>query len=306
MPEEEDCARTRVRLLHLQDLGKPMPNHYIDWNRGRIDRILVDYMLRRGHISAAEALESSKALTYLTDVHIFKAVSDIMLSLKEHDCSLALRWCKQNASRLSKHRSILQFQLHVQEFVELVRQKRTMDALSYAQKNLAPLAKQRPMELQRTAALLAFPSDTQCEPYASMFSLDRWDDLLLTFKMEVLRLHGLPRASMLEAHLQAGLSSLKSSQSLVSNSCRQDPMHLPSFRHLSEGLPSAKHVHSKLVCAITGKVMSEHNPPLVLPNGYVYSTFAMESMAAKNKGIVRCPMTGDKFNFTELRRAFVM
>lgn len=306
VPESQDCSRTQARLLHLQELGKPETNGYINWNRKRVDRILVDYMLRRGYIKSAETLAFSKSLMDVTDIHIFREVVDVFEALHNHECGPALRWCEKHASRLNKHHSPLQFQLHVQEYIELIRQGNIVEALMYGRAKLARWAEQRPDELQKAAALLSFPSDTQCEPYASMFSAKRWDDLKQLFKVELLWLHGLPKASILEAHLQAGLSALKSSKSMASDSCRQDPLHLPSFRELAKDLPSAKHVHSKLICAISGKTMSEHNPPLVLPNGYVYSTQALENLAAKNNGVVKCPITSDTYDFTELRRAFIM
>ena len=65
------------------------------------------------------------------------------------------------------------------------------------------------------------------------------------------------------AALQAGLSALKTPQSLQDSCSREDPLHLPAFRTLAQGLPFAKHVHSKLVCAVTKEIIDEHNPPFV-------------------------------------------
>ena len=39
---------------------------------------------------------------------------------------------------------------------------------------------------------------------------------------------------------------------------------------LGRSLPFAHCAHSRLVCPISGHVMNENNPPMVLPNGYVY------------------------------------
>lgn len=187
-----------------------------------------------------------------------------------------------------------------------------------------------------------------------MFSDDRWTTLTELFLSELFRLHSLPPASLLEVHLQAGLSALKSPQSDKGSAChavegrsdtmlvrsgngngvhhhstagltmerkgqqnesatmtsnginKGDPLSLPDFQRLAHGLPSAKHVHSKLVCAITGSIMTEHDPPMVLPNGYAYSQKAMMAMAEKSGGKVRCPCTGKEYEYRELRRAFVM
>ena len=36
-------------------------------------------------------------------------------------------------------------------------------------------------------------------------------------------------------------------------------------------VPSTHKVVSSLICRISGEVMDEHNPPVSLPNGQVYS-----------------------------------
>ena len=64
-----------------------------------------------------------------------------------------------------------------------------------------------------------------------------------------------------------------------------------AFQDLAEELPWSKHVHSKLVCALTREVMNEHNPPMVLPNGAVYSQKAIQQLASA-KGVFTCPHTG--------------
>jgi macrophage erythroblast attacher len=61
----------------------------------------------------------------------------------------------------------------------------------------------------------------------------------------------------------------------------EDPLHLPTYQALAAGLPYAKHLHSKLVCHITKQLMNEDDPPMVLPNGYVYSLKVTFPMARK-------------------------
>ena len=53
------------------------------------------------------------------------------------------------------------------------------------------------------------------------------------------------------AGVQAGLCALKTPQSMGDDCSKEDPLHLPAFRKLAEGLPYAKHAHSKLICAIS-------------------------------------------------------
>lgn len=52
-------------------------------------------------------------------------------------------------------------------------------------------------------------------------------------------------------------------------------------------LPFSKHVHSKLVCAITRQRMDEHNPPLVTPKGYCYSEAGMQQVRTPHKELFK-------------------
>jgi macrophage erythroblast attacher len=118
----------------------------------------------------------------------------------------------------------------------------------------------------------------------------------------------LPDAARTHKHklTQAGLVALKNTPSTASAS-RQDPLSHPDFAALASHLPAAKHVHSKLICAITREIMSDANPPLVLPNGYVYSQGGCEALAAAHGGgRVVCPRTGAEYGLEEARRAYIV
>lgn len=305
--EREDAQRCLARLEHLAALGRPARDAHVAWNRRRIDRILVDYLLRRGYLDAAGRLARRASPPDLTDAHVFAAAQGVLASLERRECGEALEWCAAHATRLKKAKSPLEFRLRVQEFVEAVRRGDAGAAIAHARRHLAPWAQQYPAELQRAAALLAFGPATACPPYAALLSEERWRDLEALFRAELFRLHSLPPVSLLEVHLQAGLSALKTAQSLGEACGPADPLHLPAYRRLAQRLPFAKHVHSKLICALTGEVMTEHNPPMALPNGYVYSAQGLEAAAAAAPdGRVVCPNTGASYCLTDLKRVYIM
>lgn len=58
-------------------------------------------------------------------------------------------------------------------------------------------------------ALLAFPVDVTIVPYAVLFDISRWDDLIEQFRQENYRLFQLSSQSVFTVTLQAGLSALK-------------------------------------------------------------------------------------------------
>lgn len=57
--EEQEAHRCKVRLEHLIKIGQPQKNHALEWNHKRMDRILVDHMLRSGFLESASQLASS-------------------------------------------------------------------------------------------------------------------------------------------------------------------------------------------------------------------------------------------------------
>jgi macrophage erythroblast attacher len=304
--ERGDAHRVRARLEHLRALGAPGRDGQVDWTRPRMPRLLVDHMLRCGYAQSAARLARAAGAEELTELHLFAAAAGVSAGLAARDCAPALAWCAAHRARLQKARSPLEFRLRVQEFVELARAGRAGEALAHARRHLAPAAAQHGPELRRAAGALAFRPDTRCAPYAELYDEARWRDLEALFRKELYRLHALPPASLLQVHLQAGLSALKTPQSLAEGCGRQDPLHLPAFRALAEGLPAAKHSHSKLLCALSGRAITEDNPPMVLPNGWVYGEAALRKLAEEGGGRVTCPRTGAVFEFAQLRRAFVL
>ncbi|KAF9599550.1 hypothetical protein IFM89_038943 [Coptis chinensis] len=183
-------------------------------------------------------------------------------------------------SRLKKSKqSKLEFQLRLQEFVELVRAENNLRAITYARKYLAPWGATHMKELQRVMATLAFKSNTECTMYKVISFSGCW----------------------------LCLSALKTPFCYEEDCTKEDPLSQESFRKLANPLPFSKQHHSKLVCYITKELMDTENPPLVLPNGSSTAprSWALEEMARKNDGKVTCPRTGLVCNYSELVKAFI-
>ena len=50
----------------------------------------------------------------------------------------------------------------------------------------------------------------------------------------------------------------------------QCPVCSKAFNSIASPLPFAHCSQSYLICTLSGKPMDEHNPPMMLPNGYIY------------------------------------
>lgn len=300
--ENLQAQRCRARLDHLEAAEA---ENLSEWNNTRLNRILVDYLLRMSYYDSAAKLVECRSIQDLVDIEVFQEAKKVIDALHNKEVAPALAWCSENKSRLKKSKSKLEFQLRLQEFVELVRADNNLRAISYAQKYLAPWGATHMKELQRVIATLAFKSNTECATYKVLFELKQWDNLVEQFKQEFCRLYGMTLEPLLNIYLQAGLSALKTPFCYEDDCSKDDPLSQESFRKLANSLPFSKQHHSKLVCYITKELMDTENPPLVLPNGYVYSTKALEDMARKNDGKVTCPRSGLVCNYSELVKAFI-
>lgn len=165
----------------------------------------------------------------------------------------------------------MEFNIRIQEFVELIRADRRIDAVKHARKHLSTCEEDQLPSVQHAMALLALPLNTQLSPYKELLSPGRWDRLIEQFRQENYRLFQLSPQSTFTVTLQAGLSALKTPQCYSSAkefrnpSC---PVCQDNLNQLAADLPFQHCSQSRLVCAISGRPLIT---PMALPNGYVYS-----------------------------------
>eukprot|EP00126_Sphaerothecum_destruens_P001976 Sdes_comp15423_c0_seq1m4316 len=309
--EEKTIDNFRIRLRRLQESQSKEFNSLNAesefWKKERLDRILVDYMLREGFYTTSHSLAAdSKILDYVNE-DLFLASYNIEKSLQDHICTPALLWCSENKIKLRKMKSSLEFNLRVQEFIELARKNQRMEAIFYARKHFSNCIDGNLREIQRAMGLLAFSSDTKCSQYSELYSQGRWRDLIRQFREENHQLHSLTSQSLLSITLQAGLSALKTRMCFQpENKTLNCPVCTPTMGQLAENLPFSHRIHSCLVCRISNRIMNEDNPPMVLPNGYVYSLSALTEMSKTHDGYVCCPRTKETYLFSELKKVFVV
>lgn len=311
MLDEQEAAQVcKRRLDHLKGMFElPYSNVSINvWKKKRLDRLLVDHLLRGGYYESATKLNEQSDLKDLTNIELFMVSRRVELSLASGDTSKCLAWCHDNKSKLRKMKSTLEFRLRQQEFIELVKQNKKIEAINHARKYLSGIDDSQQEELEHIMGLLAYPLDTKIEPYKSLLDRKRWQSLIEHFKQENYNLFQLNSVSVFSVVLQAGLSSLKTPHCYRKSGQRNPecPLCSPLLNELAKKLPYPHCPQSKLICSISGQTLNEDNPPKMLPNGYIYGEYSLLSMAAKNNGQVRCPKTLEEFSIDDVERVFVM
>jgi hypothetical protein len=95
----------RKRIQHLQDLYR-IPSladvRYDAWSRVRVNRLLVDYLLRSGFGESARALAREKDIEALVDTDVFLNCNRIQAALKQMRTAECLAWCAENKQALKK------------------------------------------------------------------------------------------------------------------------------------------------------------------------------------------------------------
>ncbi|ETE63135.1 Macrophage erythroblast attacher, partial [Ophiophagus hannah] len=215
--EDESAKLCKRRIEHLKEHSSDQPAAANMWKKKRMDRMMVEHLLRCGYYNTAD----------LVNIEMFLTAKEVEESLERQETMTCLAWCHDNKSRLRKMKSCLEFSLRIQEFIELIRQNKRLDAVRHARKHFSQAEGSQLDEVRQVMGMLAFPSDTHISPY--------------------------------KCYKEDGTSK--------NPDC---PVCSKSLNKLAQPLPMAHCANSRLVCKISGDVMNENNPPMMLPNGYVY------------------------------------
>ncbi|KAG6873090.1 hypothetical protein C0995_003135 [Termitomyces sp. Mi166 len=312
----QDVMRERIHhLMAIETITATGGAEYGRWADTRLDRWLVDWCLRSGMEKTARRIAEEKNIETLVDIDLFMDIRRIEDALLRHSCTKALAWCNENKVALRKIKSPLEFDLRLQEFIELARAGKPQEAIAYAKKHLVAWQETHLQQIRTASALLAFPSNTICAPYKRLYDPSRWYNLVHTFRTAIYSLNTLPTEPLLHLGLYAGLASLKlpacydpctkNVDCPVCDGGAGSGTHGLGLGQLAREVPFSHHANSTIVCRISGKIMDEDNPPMAFPNGNVYSREALEEMAAKNDGLVTCPRSGMTCGLSALRKVFI-
>ncbi|KAK0386341.1 hypothetical protein NLU13_6178 [Sarocladium strictum] len=282
--EEEARLHDQIdaRIRHIDDLYTLRTVDdikYEAWSRRRLDRLLADYLLRRGYNESARDLAHEKGMEQLVDVETFANMSKIREAIMVGRVTEALAWCTENKKELRKMESKLEFMLRYQQYIDLIRTQSYLEAIKHAQKHLVPYKTTFPKEVQQAGGLLAYRPDKPAPPYAHLFKPSRWKELADVFTETHNNLLGLPSIPLLHVALSSGLSALKTPACHSSESHRNQlstlgqgvcPICSTELNELARNVPYAHHTQSHI----------EHNLRL-LPNGRAVGKERLEEQARK-------------------------
>lgn len=309
--EEQNLHRQqRSRVEHLQQLheiSSLADVQYDSWSQTRLDRLLVDYLLRQGYTQSAKELATEKNIQELVDVDVFENCGRIEASLLAGDTEECLKWCSDNKQSLKKINSNLELELRLQQFIEHARKgnvESQVDAIVHARKHLA--GGQDTEFGLRAGGLLAHPPGTFVEPYRMMYSPERYTHLARQFVKTHHELFMLPSQPLLHIALSAGLSALKTPschsqyalQANANTGAPVCPICSTELNELARNVPYAQHTKSHI-----------ESDPVVLPNGRVFGRDRLKRLNEKlgtKEGKIRDPTEMEsEWDEKELKRVYI-
>ncbi|KAK6843708.1 hypothetical protein PG987_004568 [Apiospora arundinis] len=315
-----EAARVR-HLAELYDMHSTDDVKYEVWSRTRLDRLLVDYLLRSGYGTSARMLAEERGIGDLVDVETFETMGRISQCLRNGSVTEALAWCTAGdiKKELRKMDSTLEFELRYQQYIELVRpytRTKLAEAIKHAQKYLHPYRASHPKEVRQACGLLAVPPQRAASypDYRALYSPSRWEMPAELFTTTHNTLLALPSIPLLHMALSSGLSALKTpachssahpaslaaapshttSLSLASSVC---PICSTELNELARAVPYAHHTQSHV----------EHDL-LLLPNDRAYGKARLEEYTRKAglpEGQVKDLRTGQVFPVELLKKVFI-
>ncbi|CAF0718644.1 unnamed protein product [Brachionus calyciflorus] len=305
--EQLELIKKRVNNLKEHDSSDLIVRK--NFQKNRLDRILIDYFLRNSFYKTAQILVEQSNLQQMTNLDIFLNEKEICDSLESHETQKCLNWCNENKSKLKKINSNLEFALRQQEFIELVRQQKCLDAVYHSRKYFVNLTPNQLIDVQKSMVLLAYVKYSDNQTSQELLSETRWQYLIDLFKQDNYKINQIPEQSALTTILQAGLSALKTPTcykkvtAVHNHNC---PVCNINFNQIAKPLPYAYCSNSKLIDSYTGEIINEHNQPMMLPNGYVYGFNALMKLMSENDGKIKCPRSHEIYDFSEAQKVFIL
>ncbi|KAG8532083.1 uncharacterized protein KY384_003720 [Bacidia gigantensis] len=300
---------SRRRLEHLSDLYKLdslSDVKYDEWSHVRLNRLLVEYLVRQGYSDTARSLAREKGIEDLVDLDVFGRCERIAHELKMGSLEEALGWCAEHKVIMRRKDNKLEFELRLQQYIELCRQRKLVEAQQHGKKHFPPHLESQSQKIYFAAGLLAFPPDRQHQ-YTSWYSQARWDELAALFTETHHHLFSLPSRPLLLIALSAGLSALKTP------SCHSK--HTSSVANASSTTTSLCPICSAELNEVARKLPYAHHTksyveadPVVLPNGRVYGRDRLSEYCRKMglpEDEIKDPTTSELFHVNELVKVYI-
>lgn len=220
-----ESQKFRERFLKRMKWTETMAGqgNYRTWSRGRLLRLIGDFLLKRGEIGLVREIgEARPELDDEFDTELEEMRRDLLGSLERRELGLLLQWCADHRSNLKRIESDLEFRLRRQEFIELLRRGDLPGALKCSQKHFSQWLESNYPEIRESLALICWLpfigrgvtwSNGRMSKYEDLFDdKAQWKLLQDRFAKDFVAVYQLDDQSQLIKIVKVGLSALKTRQ----------------------------------------------------------------------------------------------
>lgn len=319
----EESVKYRERFLKRMKWVEEMANNgnYRTWSRGRLIRLIGDFLIRSGDLELVKEIGKRKPeLIEDFDLELEEMKDEIIKSLEAKELASALKWCADHRNNLKRISSDLEFKLRRQEFIELLKRGDVSGSIKLSQKHFSAWLETNYREIREALALICWLpflnkgikwNNGIVAKYEILLGDDQWEMLKEQFKNDFITIYQVDKSSQLIKTVRTGLSVLKTRQCNKCESGEVEESECPAcsgpLKEIATQLPFGHFETTKIRCRITGKLVSEDDPPMALPNGQVYSESGLKLLCEGSAaGVLKCPVTGQNFLLSDARKCFFL
>lgn len=316
-----ESLKFRDRFLRRMKWVEEMANtgNYQTWSRGRLIRLIGDFLMRSGDLEMVKEIGKRKPeLIEEFDLELEEMRQGIIKSLEGKEIASALQWCGDHRSNLKRISSDLEFKLRRQEFIELLKLGDISGSIKLSQKHFPGWIETNYGEIREALALICWIPFLKkgiewrngiVRKYEILLDQEiQWEMIKEQFKKDFISIYQVDQSSQLIKTVRTGLAVLKTRQ-CNKNECEgsECPACSGPLRELANQLPFGHFETTKIRCRITGKLVSEDDPPMALPNGQVYSESGLKLLCeSSSAGVLKCPVSGQSFLLSDARKCFFL
>ncbi|KAI8074681.1 putative regulator of gluconeogenesis Rmd5 [Gongronella butleri] len=214
----------------------------------------------------------------------FRQMYRIMKQLADdHDLREAIEWTHEHRDELLALSSSLEFNLHRLRFIQLLLEKRKMDAVVYSRQHFPRFGSKHLAEIERLMTCIIYDDITQ-SPYRYFCSDSLWSDIRMEFQRDFCCLLNMSADSPLYACVYVGTTALPiimKVHTIMSHNraewSQQDelPVEIP--------LDDDLRYHSVFACPVSKEQATEANPPMMMPCGHVICKESLQRLSRNSR-----------------------
>ncbi|KAF9974123.1 hypothetical protein BGZ73_002593 [Actinomortierella ambigua] len=274
------------------DMMAAMNPRAFDNKEKLLQKTIAMHFIRQGNFILGDAFAKEAGLEVPDELrHQFMDMFDIVAAMKADDLEPALQWAKLHRPELEKRGSPLEFRLHRQRFLQLLKQKQDKLAIEYAQTHFGYFGFRHTAEISRLMCSVLFMNRLMTSPYADLLAPNAAADIQHMFTRDFCSLIGLSCESPLYVSVTVGTQALPTMIKMASiMKAKKAEWSQESELPVEINLTDDTKFHSIFVCPVSKEQATDENPPMMMVCGHVICKESLQKLCRGSQNMrFKCP-----------------